>query len=121
MVTAALPLWTVSRGRSRSENFRTARGAARSDLHDAANRRPMPTAPKCVRVVQPRARRECQRAEAAGPSRAADMEEATMRMSRGAWLSCLASLAVVTAASAPAAAQQQKPNILFIMGDDIGW
>ena len=44
-----------------------------------------------------------------------------MRMSRGGWLGCLASLAVVTAASAPAAAQQQKPNILFIMGDDIGW
>jgi arylsulfatase len=25
------------------------------------------------------------------------------------------------AAIMPAAAQQQKPNILFIMGDDIGW
>ena len=25
------------------------------------------------------------------------------------------------AASMPAAAQQQKPNIIFIMGDDIGW
>jgi arylsulfatase A-like enzyme len=49
------------------------------------------------------------------------MEEATMRMTRGAWLGVLASLAVVTAASTPAAAQQQKPNILFIMGDDIGW
>jgi arylsulfatase len=40
-------------------------------------------------------------------------------------LSCLgllASLAAVMTASAPAAAQQQqKPNILFIMGDDIGW
>jgi arylsulfatase len=49
------------------------------------------------------------------------MEEATMRMTRGAWLGILASLAVVTAASAPATAQVQKPNILFIMGDDIGW
>jgi arylsulfatase len=30
--------------------------------------------------------------------------------------------AAVTVASTPAAAQQQqKPNILFIMGDDIGW
>ena len=42
-------------------------------------------------------------------------------------LSCLgllAPLAVVMVASVPAAAQQQqqqKPNILFIMGDDIGW
>jgi arylsulfatase A-like enzyme len=34
----------------------------------------------------------------------------------------LAMVAVVTAASTPAVAQQQqKPNILFIMGDDIGW
>ena len=34
----------------------------------------------------------------------------------------LTSLAAVTVASAPAIAQQQqKPNILFIMGDDIGW
>src|SRR6476469_3937418 len=33
----------------------------------------------------------------------------------------LAALAAVTMASAPATAQQQKPNILFIMGDDIGW
>jgi len=30
----------------------------------------------------------------------------------------LASLAWL---AGPAAAQQQKPNILFIMGDDIGW
>ena len=34
----------------------------------------------------------------------------------------LALFAVVTTASTPASAQQQqKPNILFIMGDDIGW
>jgi arylsulfatase len=34
----------------------------------------------------------------------------------------LALLAAVTVASAPAAAQQQqRPNIVFIMGDDIGW
>jgi arylsulfatase A-like enzyme len=69
-------------------------------------------------------------------------------MIRTIWLGALASFAVVTAASMPAAAQQrqqpqaqprqqqaqpqqqppqqqpqqpQKPNILFIMGDDIGW
>ena len=45
-----------------------------------------------------------------------------MSLSRNLWLGLLALFAVVTAASMPAAAQQQqKPNILFIMGDDIGW
>ncbi len=47
----------------------------------------------------------------------------TIRHSR--WLGLLAGLAATTALSMPAAAQQpqqqQKPNILFIMGDDIGW
>jgi hypothetical protein len=33
----------------------------------------------------------------------------------------LAGSVAVVAASSQAAAQQQKPNILFIMGDDIGW
>ena len=43
-------------------------------------------------------------------------------MSRTIWLGLLASFAAVMVASTPAAAQQQqKPNILFIMGDDIGW
>jgi arylsulfatase len=37
-------------------------------------------------------------------------------------LGLLASLATATIASVPAVAQQpQKPNIIFIMGDDIGW
>src|SRR6202163_1811500 len=36
------------------------------------------------------------------------------------WLGALALLAAVMAAGAPAAAQQ-KPNIIVIMGDDIGW
>ena len=45
-----------------------------------------------------------------------------MSLSRNLWLGLLALFAVVAAASTPAAAQQQqKPNILFIMGDDIGW
>src|SRR6201987_4090483 len=44
-----------------------------------------------------------------------------MNLVRTIWLGLLATFAVVTAASTPAAAQQQKPNILFIMGDDIGW
>ena len=44
-----------------------------------------------------------------------------MSIVRYIWLGLLASIAAITAASLPAAAQQQqKPNILFIMGDDIG-
>ncbi len=44
-----------------------------------------------------------------------------MSLSRNLWLALLALLAAVMAAGTPAAAQQQqKPNILFIMGDDIG-
>jgi len=44
-----------------------------------------------------------------------------MRLIRTIWLSLLASLAAVTMASAPSVAQQQqKPNIVVIMGDDIG-
>ena len=43
-------------------------------------------------------------------------------MSSKGWRGLLASFIVALAASAPASAQQQdKPNILFIMGDDIGW
>jgi arylsulfatase A-like enzyme len=43
-------------------------------------------------------------------------------MTRTIWLGLLASLAALTVGGLPAAAQQQqKPNILFIMGDDIGW
>ena len=46
-----------------------------------------------------------------------------MRVTRKFFLGLLASFVPLTAASLPAAAQQQqrKPNILFIMGDDIGW
>jgi arylsulfatase A-like enzyme len=46
-----------------------------------------------------------------------------MSMARNIRLGLLASLAATMVASTPVAAQQQqaKPNILFIMGDDIGW
>jgi len=45
-----------------------------------------------------------------------------MTIMRKLWPALLAFVAVGTAANLPAAAQQQqKPNILFIMGDDIGW
>ena len=41
---------------------------------------------------------------------------------RNIGLGALAALAAVTAASAPAVAQQpQRPNIIVVMGDDIGW
>jgi arylsulfatase len=45
-----------------------------------------------------------------------------MTVPRSIWLGGLAVLAALMAARTPAAAQQQqKPNILFIMGDDIGF
>src|SRR5215467_13093669 len=45
-----------------------------------------------------------------------------MKLMRKLWPALSALVAVGMAASLPAAAQQQqKPNILFIMGDDIGW
>src|SRR5215831_17409866 len=54
-------------------------------------------------------------------------KEAVMKRKRKFWLdlpagALLGLLAAITVASGPAAAQQQqRPNILFIMGDDIGW
>ena len=47
-----------------------------------------------------------------------------MKFTRDLLLALFAVFASVFVASAPATAQQQqqqKPNILFIMGDDIGW
>ena len=45
-----------------------------------------------------------------------------MKVLRHLWLALLAFAVLGMVASMPAAAQQQqKPNILFIMGDDIGW
>jgi|SRR5262249_6237419 len=48
-----------------------------------------------------------------------------MKVMRKLWPALLAFVAVGTVASTPVAAQQQqqqqKPNIIFIMGDDIGW
>jgi len=45
-----------------------------------------------------------------------------MKLMRKLWPALLAFVAVGMVANLPAAAQQQqKPNILFIMGDDIGW
>src|SRR5437899_6791933 len=45
-----------------------------------------------------------------------------MNTMRRLWLGALALFAAVSVAGAPAHAQQpQKPNIIMIMGDDIGW
>ena len=44
-----------------------------------------------------------------------------MSIIRISWLSLLVLLAAGMMAVAPASAQQQKPNILVIMGDDIGY
>src|SRR5262249_42330295 len=45
-----------------------------------------------------------------------------MSLSRQIWLGLLALFAVAMVVSTPVAAQQpQRPNIVFIMGDDIGW
>jgi hypothetical protein len=47
--------------------------------------------------------------------------ERTMSISRSMLLASFVALAAVTAKSPQAVAQQQRPNIIFIMGDDIGW
>jgi arylsulfatase A-like enzyme len=44
-----------------------------------------------------------------------------MSMTKMAWLAVLTFFATVTVTGTASAQQQQKPNILFIMGDDIGW
>src|SRR6476646_4844494 len=42
-------------------------------------------------------------------------------MTRTIWIGLLASFAAMIAASTPAAGQQQKPNILFILADNVGY
>ena len=44
-----------------------------------------------------------------------------MTTNRSAWIGLLASLVIGVATVASASAQQQKPNILVIMADDIGY
>ena len=44
-----------------------------------------------------------------------------MNLIQSKCLGVFACIVAFVAASLPASAQQQKPNILFIMGDDIGW
>src|SRR5262249_19754816 len=53
----------------------------------------------------------------------ADQKERSMSMTRTIWLGLVAAFAALMAASMPALAQQRQrpPNILVIMGDDVGW
>src|SRR6516225_1541882 len=44
-----------------------------------------------------------------------------MRLGKKVWVGLLAVFAGMMVVAAPAAAQQPRPNIVFIMGDDIGW
>src|SRR5215831_7339763 len=61
-------------------------------------------------------------AKAAARLRQPTSREATMSLFRAIWGAVAVLCAATTLASVPASAQQgQKPNILFIMGDDIGW
>src|SRR5262245_8529789 len=51
-----------------------------------------------------------------------NVRERTMRLGKSMLLGLVAMLVALTAASTQALAQQQqRPNIIFIMGDDIGW
>src|SRR5262249_45959519 len=52
-----------------------------------------------------------------------ELRKPAMSMTRTFCLGLLSSFVAMTAASAPAVAQQQQrpPNILVIMGDDVGW
>src|SRR5262249_53289015 len=61
-------------------------------------------------------------AETAGPIPGSRYKE-KRSMTRTIWPALSSLLVAATLASAPAAAQQQqqRPNIIFIMGDDIGW
>jgi arylsulfatase A-like enzyme len=42
-------------------------------------------------------------------------------MMKNVWLGLLALACAAPVATAPATAQQQRPNIVVVMGDDIGW
>src|SRR5439155_3614317 len=49
------------------------------------------------------------------------VRRSTMHTSRGIWLALLAALAWMMVEPVSAQQQEQKPNILVIMGDDIGY
>ena len=44
-----------------------------------------------------------------------------MHLGKKVWVGLLALFAGILAATTPTTAQQPRPNIVFIMGDDIGW
>ena len=49
------------------------------------------------------------------------MRSVTARLAGGVGAAVFAVGLTAVVVAAPAAAQEKKPNILFIMGDDIGW
>ena len=49
------------------------------------------------------------------------MQRAAARLANGAAAAAFATGVIAMGLAAPAAAKEKKPNILFIMGDDIGW
>src|SRR5882724_11189347 len=59
-------------------------------------------------------------AKAAARASAASIRRVTMSLFRAIWGALVVLCTATTMASAPASAQGTKPNILFIMGDDIG-
>jgi arylsulfatase len=59
--------------------------------------------------------------EEKGAMRKRKMRSATARLAGGLGAAVFAVGLATVGSPAPAAAQEKKPNILFIMGDDIGW
>ena len=49
------------------------------------------------------------------------MRKRELRRATGVGVAVFAIGLAIVGLAAPAAAQEKKPNILFIMGDDIGW
>ena len=77
--------------------------------------------PSCQHEAVIRVARCFRRAQTAGFLAHSNRQEPTMGMRRIIWLGLFAVSAGMTAASPPALAQQQRPpNILVIMGDDVG-
>src|SRR6476620_3552341 len=60
--------------------------------------------------------------QAAEPLNLYQVEKPAMKIPRALWLSLIAAFTAVMALTQQSAAEaRSKPNILFIMGDDIGW
>jgi arylsulfatase len=85
---------------------------------------------RCFRFTEPVApkantpdrlgRTDCKICRKARGSELTNKTDIVMTPSRKLWLGLIGSFVAALVASAPAVAQQQKPNIVVIMGDDIG-